>query len=421
MPVAELPLDIVHVILQQYIERGRRFSVDRRTLRACSLVCRAWRDIAQPLLYKKVLLHTDWPLDPFRGFLRSNPRIATTVQELLVQFSFSVGMFRATDRPRALDPLTLFEILRALPHVAHLWLLGVTLLGWPAHTPLPAEPLKLSKITMIGVLSAPYFGERCSRFDFLRLFTEIDDLKLSGGEEEPAWVFLKDVPTADSGSIPPPLVRQLSIIGSEDPILNYNYECGGLDKEHLRSLRIETFDDLSLRHVGKLLRCYGQGIRDMDLNLCNAVVRNEDPGLWRALGATTLSRLERLTLRIPSYGRFMRQKWTVEEAHQEICKAYGTILSEISPGTLRELKWVLPEPRTEEAYTRTLRYLAPLLSRAVQRFSTLEVVIMVVRPGLPLELCAAVLQKTLPVDILQRNMIRSERWSRKYASIQSTE
>ncbi|KAI0352917.1 hypothetical protein OH77DRAFT_1522979 [Trametes cingulata] len=396
------PLHIVHLILQHF-NGGRWFSVERPTLICCSLVCRAWRDIAQALLYKNVNLWTHERFDLFRDFVHANPRIAAAVRELLFQVSFCEDLYQ-------LPPSLLLEILEALPNIRCLELEGVTLLGWPAYNALPPEPFKLSKLMLTDVQNGPYFNRHCLRFDFLRLFTEIDELQVVGSVEDEE---VAGKVTASRRGIPPPIVRKLVIAGP-DSILDYNDKCGGLNKEHLRALQVDVSDKVSLRYAGKMLRRYGENMRDLDLDLCTAVaqVKPKDTRLWKGLEAGKLSRVERLTLHIRDHGR--ATEWTVEQADQEFCKAYGAVLSAIPSGTLRELKWALPGPRDEEAFSSSARCLAPLLLQAVEKFPTLETITLVLWRELPFERCTAALHSMLPEKVLQRDVIRLEKWTSKY-------
>ena len=248
-----LPLDVVRII---FAHTGGRISTDKQTLLSCSHVCRAWTNLAQSFLYRKVSLDSDQRYDLFRDFLAATPRIAAYVREFEIYGAY------ADTYP--LPPFLLLEILELLPHIELVSLDNITVLGWPAYNPYPDEPFKLRRLRLVGLTNGPYFNRHCMRFDLLRLF-ELDWLTCVGNENSDEIVGRAVV---SRRGVPSPVVRRLDVCG-RDCFLDFNEKSGGgLNADELRTVYVEAGELAEVKYGGRVLKRYAQSIRHVLLDLC---------------------------------------------------------------------------------------------------------------------------------------------------------
>ncbi|KAL1946757.1 hypothetical protein VTO73DRAFT_14861 [Trametes versicolor] len=413
MSTPSCPVELVRMILE-YLDGGQWFSVKTDTLGACSRVCRTWKDIAQPILCRRIHLYTHERFDLFHDFLEANARIASFMHELVFSVSFSEDLY-------PLPPWLLLEILKTTPNIRCVCLQGITLLGWPLYTPMPPVPFKLHRLVISDIQNGPYHNEHCARLDFLRLFTDVDELVIAGsaiGEESDSDDDSErgSKMTANRRGIPLPVVRKLSI-ADPDCFLEYNDKCGGLDRAALQTLDIVADNRVAVRYAGKMLRRYGANIRDLRLNLCHAVKvhKPKDARIWNGLEMGKLTTVARLTLHVRA--NTDNTNWEREEMDREFCKAYTAVLSAVPTGTLRELTLLVPIPQEEDAFFTLAQSLAAIMSLAVERFSTLSMIVLVVSRKLTFDQCAAILCRALPAQLLDRDMIRFEYWGLEYIGL----
>ncbi|KAI0677509.1 hypothetical protein C8Q78DRAFT_93648 [Trametes maxima] len=405
MGVQKLPVEIIILVLENF-SSTHHSSVERAELASCSLVCYTWKAIAQPLLYRLVNIQTHKRIDLFHDFIVANKRLAATIRG----FSLVASIWGNTC---PLSPSLFVDILEALPSVRHVELVGITMLGWPDHNrPLPRpSSLKLKKLVVRDVRNGPYPNKNHSRVDLLRLFAEVGELVLTGNvdDEGAGTPAIETAATGEYGG-PLPVVRTLGISGP-DYFLDYNGTCGGVDGERLRAIDVDVDSEVTARHAGKMFRKYGPNLRELSLNLCKAVLyeRPEDTSMWDALDVGALAQVERVTLHIRDHTTVRAKNRPVDELNIEFCKAYDSVLSAFPTCTLRELRWVAVEPMDEAVTLRLVStHLTPLIARAIEQFSALEQVVLVVRRELPLQKGAATLRKVLPEGVASKVNINFE-------------
>ncbi|CDO76272.1 hypothetical protein BN946_scf184470.g30 [Trametes cinnabarina] len=409
--VPKLPVAIVHNIFTQLREDPDWFPC-REAILACTYVCRDWRDTAHAILFRSVKLYSHQRYDLFRDLVVSTPRIAAYVRSLKIIGSWCEDLY-------PLPPFLLLEILEVLPNIRHVGLHSITLLGWPAYNALPPEPFRLrGKLVIESTQNGPYFNQHCLRLDLLRLFTDVDHLVLLENVNDDDVIGRM---TANRRGIPPPVVRKLTF-GGPDCYLDYNYQCGGLDTAHLQSIDVEVTNRAEARHAGKILRKYGPNLRELELSLCEAVVKDRSKRgpkgapLPTLLELGVLARIERMILRI-HHTRWPELKSTLNELARLFCGAYSAALAAVPSGTLRELTFIFVMPHTAEEFASAAVHFAPLIVQAVERFPKLEKILLVVARTLTSEQCNAALRKVMPETVADRGLIRYDHWNGKWAKI----
>lgn len=128
-----------------------------------------------------------------------------------------------------------------------------------------------------------------------------------------------------------------------------------------------------------------------------------------------LAKVERVTLHMRA--NTDDTGWSREEMDRECCKAYAAVMSAVPTGTLRELTLLVPTPQDEDELFSLVQTLASVISPAVERFSTLATIVLVVSRKLTFDRCAAVLRRALPEEIRDKDMIRFNHWSLEYVGL----
>ncbi len=411
--MVSLPVEIVHLILE-WTGDGPWLSLssrDRRTLSSCSRVCRAWKDPAQSLLYRMVVLDSDQRYDLFRDFLASTPRIAAYIHYF--------GIERSYYDTYPLPPFLLLEILELLPHIDTVELDSITTLGWPTlFVPYPEEgPFRLRRLVVRGTEHGPYFNRHCMRFDFLRLFA-VDELACYGNADSDELTHTMKV---NRRGVPNPRVRRLEIVG-RDCYLDFNEKSGGgLDPDALETLDIETEDEAGVKYAGRFLKRYARSIRHVVLDVCYLAKRKpRKPSssvrawssnqcadmrvlaladLWKAYNIDACVRLETLTFHLSP-----EDSWT--DNAEEYAKAYGAVL-ESTTRTLRELTLITWYTEKVEELEEVAPHISQLITQAMARFKRLEKVVrMVQRRFITFEEYKAALSNYLPADTVDGNLLQ---------------
>ncbi|RPD67120.1 hypothetical protein L226DRAFT_128327 [Lentinus tigrinus ALCF2SS1-7] len=389
--MVSLPIAVVRMIMEHTGERRILSSRDMPTLSSCSLVCRAWKDPAQALLYRMVILDSDQRYDHFRDFLQSTPHIAAHIRYF--------GITRSYHDTYPLPPFLLLEILELLPHIDTVELTDVTVLGWPGpFTPYPEEgPFRLRRLVVSGTTVGPYFNQHCMRFDFLRLFA-LDELACYGNaDDEDLTHTLK----TNRRGVPHPRVRRLEIVG-RDCFLDFNEKSGGgLDPDALSALEIESEDDAGVRYAGRYLKRYARTIRHVGLDLCFFAHKrgSKKQSAWKGYNIDACVGLETLTLHL-------RPKDDWRDNAEQCAKAYSAILEQ-TPPTLKELTLAIWQTSKAEGVEELAPHIAQLVTQAMARFTGLERLVLQVQMlwEVTLEQFKDILRKHLPADVVDDDLV----------------
>ncbi|KAH8835037.1 hypothetical protein DL96DRAFT_1572630 [Flagelloscypha sp. PMI_526] len=104
-----MPLELILSIID-IASYNERHGIDKRTLQACSLVCKAWAFPAQTLLFRNVRILSGRLCDTF--IHTSTPHLRSTVKNLMVSLD--------QRHPDPLHPDALAELLLLCPNIEHL-------------------------------------------------------------------------------------------------------------------------------------------------------------------------------------------------------------------------------------------------------------------------------------------------------------
>ncbi|KAI0352916.1 hypothetical protein OH77DRAFT_745288 [Trametes cingulata] len=378
-------------------------STYRRTgLKSWCHVCKAWRPVAQSVLYREVNIDVNsLRRARFLVFLNENPSIAVHIRKLSIARD-------GTDFARPAFPIYpsfLLKLFAALPKLRELGLFHVVLGGWPRFVPLPTTHwVKLDTLTLVNPGFTLNNGtERRRLFDFLKLF-EVDKLSIAGDQRRELPGLVTHV---FYGHAPLPAVRELDLYGGS-PLLTITEWMGGLDPQRLCSVRLEPIRPKHLLYMGHLLRRYGRSIRSLGLYAGQVLAqRHSDKSfsmdVWKSIDLGACPHLRSLRL-YWAYG--WRGNWSSEQdaLYSEV---YQDILSRTSASaTLHELDIVVllsGDPPT--AFDSMPANLAPVIEHALEKHCHLHRITVEISECLDLEKALEIMRGVLPQSVMDSSLL----------------
>lgn len=176
-PFPELPLEIEYKIIEQVR--------DRKALNACSLVCRAWRNISQRCIHAVAYVNAKW-LDVS---MYSHPQVASYVHELeILEIDIDQWVSTETAAIRGLDDperaiRNLFQVISRFHNITRITFVSCNLWLQDDHT----EPREILRrlVQNVTYMSLQYvsFSDLKSEggiIPFLIMFPRLSKLNLSG-------------------------------------------------------------------------------------------------------------------------------------------------------------------------------------------------------------------------------------------------
>ncbi|KAI0638225.1 hypothetical protein C8Q77DRAFT_418905 [Trametes polyzona] len=400
---------------------------NRRSIAACSLVCSAWRPIAQAVLFADVSLAVEKGLDNFRAMLEAAPpHIPAAVRALSVWTRKFPGepadplADMRTEEGRAhaarflVSPVVLMCIVEAMTDLRRLSISPVVLLGWPKDVPLPSRRIVLRHLGLHGIMYRPFALVPDARaFDLLSFFDAdvLYSARNTAMYPEGRTVQFPDSEVLALKTPDPPRVRRITVNGG-DCFISCNLGQGGLDPEVIRTLTLRPTDLASLAADDAILRRYGRNPSDISLNVADVLEsqwktgQGVDAGTWDALSLRPCENLQSL--------RFVwshRETWDsppYSEQDEMFDTALRAFLASMPPSTLRAFEIAVPSLVTLDEFNQTARYVARRVEQAVERFPGRRTVIVGTGQRLAPDLCDEVMYGMLPARIAKRGMVRCE-------------
>ncbi|KAI0832466.1 hypothetical protein BC628DRAFT_1406934 [Trametes gibbosa] len=419
-----IPPEIVNLIIKSTRQSEPDFfslHFGKRCLASCSLVCHAWRSLAQPMLFEVVRLNDRRLLGRFLIFLGSSPHLARSIRFLDIwQFysdssddddddddddervGIAAGPAQAllhsagVNRPRppapdSFCPALIYNIALTMSEKAHIKLEGQLYYGWPHDVPLPTTPVRLHRLTLLAPTYPTPKHPYTLPFEFLSLF-DLDELRLYDGQRDLPFDIKPlelsvDEPRREPTS-PRPIARYVDVAGLND--YNSLVLAGLMVRAHgpcIRHLRIAVTHIASAPLGGPVDVIYGEIFR---LSSCIS--------------------LESLTV-IWTTSRYTSAESLLDTSAYD---ALAALLAS-TPRTLRKLILKLPLTDTPEALARTIVWLVPVLERTIGQFRRLETVTLVITHwSLTWEKCMDVLRKVVPASVADSEKLKYEHQERSF-------
>ncbi|KAI0347762.1 hypothetical protein BDW22DRAFT_1349831 [Trametopsis cervina] len=284
---------------------------DKATLRASSLVCRAWRPHSQRRLLSTLCLgppkNSRDPIPPFLASLASNPQLCTLVHELVLKGDRGEPELHVSAR-------WLAAILEKLPNVKTVRLLSINMTGLDRHF-LPPTRFRLEFLELFET-SSSWDATVENILDILALFDSIGRLVVGytfmrgGRERVPPDSYLSRHESKMPGHLS---IRSFAAHGTPDGLALWI----GL----LRRMKLEPFVNLTLSStphcsfpgLKQLLQATGAGLRRLEITVASTNSINMPEAVpWDALGFAYCARLEELIIHtwtpvLSAYGPSWRQ------------------------------------------------------------------------------------------------------------------
>lgn len=264
----KLPADVIHCV---FVQAQYRELWDSQQLGTCSLVCRAWCDLARPLLFSRISVKSrsnGARFFQFFDFVRSHPHLSKYVKRLVLTIRPRLAHWYKTQTEQVADEQTggllplygseiamldLAAFMSTLPCLPSLRVLWLTDIAFNLHEDSELEHVQL------GLEELRVHGTHCSQALLQVLHVYPRQTEADGGCSS-------TVPKMDS-SLPVMRVRDLTLsTPPHEPHVMTFYDLM-LDHQALRSLSMRAEEPETVEGICQFLPTFKAGLKSFTLDL----------------------------------------------------------------------------------------------------------------------------------------------------------